>query len=122
VSWGLESNGKFSVSSLYHKINQGPSLPHESLLWSAKLPLKIKIFLWQMAKGRLPSNAQTNRRHGASDGNCALCGQFETVDHIFFSCHLAFCLERNQGSFGGSVEPSIFLGFLPDLKLPFLEF
>jgi hypothetical protein len=33
-----------------------PSLPHEKLLWSAKLALKIKIFLWQMAKGRLPSN------------------------------------------------------------------
>jgi hypothetical protein len=85
----LESNGKFSVSSLYRKIHQGPSLPHESLLWSAKLPLKIKIFLSQMAKGRLPSNAQINRRHGASDGNCALCGHVETVDHIFFSCHLA---------------------------------
>jgi hypothetical protein len=89
ASWGLESNDKFLVSSLYRKINQGPSLPHESLLWSAKLRLKIKIFLWQMAKGRLPSNAQINRRHGASDGNCALCGQFETVDHIFFTCHLA---------------------------------
>jgi hypothetical protein len=89
VSWGLENNGKFSVSSLYRKINQGPSLPHETLLWSAKLPLKIKTFLWQMAKGRLPSNAQINRRHGASDGKCAMCGQIETVDHIFFSCHLA---------------------------------
>jgi hypothetical protein len=87
VSWGLESNGKFSVSSLYRKIT--PSLPHESMLWSAKLPLKIKIFLWQLAKGRLPSNAQINRRHGASDGNCALCGHAETVDHIFFSFHLA---------------------------------
>jgi hypothetical protein len=42
-----------------------------------------------MAKGRLPSIAQINRRHGASDGNCALCGASETVDHIFFSCHLA---------------------------------
>jgi hypothetical protein len=27
---------------------------------------KIKIFLWQMAKGRFPSNAQINRRHGAA--------------------------------------------------------
>jgi hypothetical protein len=50
VSWGLESDGKYLVSSLYRKINQGPSLLHETLLWSAKLPLKIKIFLWQMAK------------------------------------------------------------------------
>jgi hypothetical protein len=46
VRWTLESNGRFSVSSLYRKINQGPSLPHENLLWNANLPLKIKIFLW----------------------------------------------------------------------------
>jgi hypothetical protein len=72
VHWMLEPNGRFSVSSLYQKINQGPSLPHEKLLWNSKLPLKIKIFLWQMAKGRLPSNARINRRHGASDGSCAL--------------------------------------------------
>jgi hypothetical protein len=64
VRWTLDPSGRFSVSSLYQKINQGPSQPHESLLWSAKLPLKIKIFLWQMAKGRLPSNEQINRRHG----------------------------------------------------------
>jgi hypothetical protein len=89
VYWGLQNNGRFSVFSLYRKINQGPSLPHEKLLWNANLPLKTKIFLWQMAKGRLPFNAQINRRHGASDGKCALCGQVEMVDHIFFTCHLA---------------------------------
>jgi hypothetical protein len=46
VRWKLGPNGRFSVSSLYQKINQGPSMPHEKLLWKAKLPLKIKIFLW----------------------------------------------------------------------------
>jgi hypothetical protein len=68
VSWALEPGGKFSVSSLYRKINHGPSLPHEKLLWKAKLPLKIKIFLWQMAKGKMPVNEQINRRHGKSNG------------------------------------------------------
>jgi hypothetical protein len=112
VSWGLESNGKFSVSSLYRKINQGPSLPHESLLWSAKLPLKIKIFLWQMAKGRLPSNAQINRRHGASDGKCVLCGQSETVDHIFFTCHLAtFAWSGLREALGVQWNPQCFQDF-----------
>jgi hypothetical protein len=52
VSWALQPGGKFLVSSLYRKINHGPSLPHEKLLWKAKLPLKIIIFLWQMAKGK----------------------------------------------------------------------
>jgi hypothetical protein len=89
VVWALENNGRFSISSLYRNINQGPSLPHEKLLWSAKFPLKIKIFLCQMAKARLPSNAQISRRHGAADGIYTLCGQPETVAHIFFACDIA---------------------------------
>jgi hypothetical protein len=119
----LENNGKFSVSSLYRKINQGPSLPHESLLWSAKLPLKIKIFLWQMAKGRLPSNAQINRRHGASDGNCVLCGQAETVDHIFFTCHLAtFAWSGLMEALGVQWNPQCFQEFFLILNSLALSF
>jgi hypothetical protein len=112
VRWTLEPNGRFSVSSLYKKINQGPSLPHESLLWSAKLPLKIKIFLWQMAKGRLPSNEQINRRHGAVNGSCVLCGQSESVDHIFFVCDLvAFAWSGIREAFGVQWNPRTFQEF-----------
>jgi mannosylglycoprotein endo-beta-mannosidase len=112
VRWDLEPSGRFSVLSLYRKINQGPSLPHESILWSAKLPLKIKIFLWQMAKGRLPSNDQINRRHGASNGSCALCGQLESVDHIFFVCDLAaFAWSGIREAFGVQWNPRTFQEF-----------
>jgi hypothetical protein len=112
VRWDLEPNGRFSVSSLYRKINQGPSLPHEAILWSAKLPLKIKIFLWQMARGRLPSNEQINRRHGASNGRCALCGRIESVDHIFFTCDLAaFAWSGIREAFGVQWNPRTFHEF-----------
>jgi hypothetical protein len=29
------------------------------------------------------------RGGGPSDGRCALCGEWETCDHIFFNCHIA---------------------------------
>jgi hypothetical protein len=65
-----------------------------------------------MAKGRLPSNAQINRRHGASDGNCALCGHVETVDHIFFSCHLAcFAWSGIRETLGVQWNPQSFQDF-----------
>jgi hypothetical protein len=89
VKWALEPGGKFSVSSLYRKINQGPSLPQEKLIWKANLPLKIKIFLWQMAKGKMLANEQLQHRHVNSDGKYTLCGQVESINHIFFSCVLA---------------------------------
>jgi hypothetical protein len=53
------------------------------------LPLKIKIFTWQLARGRLPSNDHIHAWGGPSDGLCALCGQLENADHIFFNCILA---------------------------------
>jgi hypothetical protein len=65
-----------------------------------------------MAKGRLPSNAQINRRHGATDGSCALCGQLETVDHIFFTCDLAaFAWSGIREAFGVSWNPRTFQEF-----------
>ena len=58
-------------------------------IWQAAIPLKVRIFLWQFARGRLPSNDQIVLRHGPSDGQCALCEVPEDASHIFFSCALA---------------------------------
>jgi hypothetical protein len=91
TSWSFETSGRFLVSSLYRKINQGPSLPHEKLIWKAKLPLKIKIFLWQMAKGKMPASDQIKRWNCPSNGSYALCGQVKIVNHIFFSFVVANC-------------------------------
>ena len=35
------------------------------------------------------SSEQLAKRNGPSDGRCALCGEWEDCDHIFFNCHLA---------------------------------
>jgi hypothetical protein len=42
-----------------------------------------------MLRGRLPSSEQIRKRHGPSNGMCALCGVFEDLNHIFFHCALA---------------------------------
>ncbi|KAK1615991.1 hypothetical protein QYE76_021508 [Lolium multiflorum] len=49
----------------------------------------IRVFLWQLIRGRLPSGDQLLKRNGPSNGRCALCGEWETCDHIFFTCHIA---------------------------------
>jgi hypothetical protein len=65
-----------------------------------------------MAKGRLPSNEQINRRHGASNGSCALCGQLESIDHIFFVCDLAaFAWSGIREAFGVQWNPRTFQEF-----------
>ena len=53
------------------------------------LPLKIKIFVWQLLRDRLPSGVAVRKRHGPGDGLCPLCGIPETGTHILFSCPAA---------------------------------
>jgi hypothetical protein len=74
VSWALEPSGLFSVNSMYNHLLQGAAWPCAKFIWKAKLPLKIKIFTWQLAINRLPCSEQINHRFGPSDGLCVLCG------------------------------------------------
>jgi hypothetical protein len=74
ISWHLENAGKFSVKSMYFKLSQGTSVAYFKDMWEAKVPLKIKIFSWQMALDRLPTSLQIASRHGPATGGCALCG------------------------------------------------
>jgi hypothetical protein len=57
---------------------------HTKDIWKAKVPLKIKIFSWQLVFDKLPSYLQLAVRHGPSCGVCALCGAPEDAAHIFF--------------------------------------
>ena len=63
-------------------------------LWKAPIPLKIKIFLWQLLRDRLPSGTEVIKRQGPGNGICPLCDVPETGHHIFFACTTARFLWR----------------------------
>jgi hypothetical protein len=70
-----------------------------------------------MAKGKMPTNEQIKPRHGNSDGNCALCGQVESVNHIFFSCVLAsFMWSGIREAYGVQWNPRNISEFLTNLN------
>ncbi|KAM3408809.1 hypothetical protein ACQJBY_001707 [Aegilops geniculata] len=89
MAWRLEPSRSFSTKSLYAAI--APSLAPEpfSLIWDIRLPLKIRIFLWQWIRGRLPSGVEVRKRNGPGDGMCPLCATVEDSNHIFFNCSTA---------------------------------
>ncbi|KAE8791713.1 Heparanase-like protein 2 [Hordeum vulgare] len=69
VAWSLSPSGEFSVSSAYLALCRLPVLPWLSPLWKAPLPLKIKIFVWQLLRDRLFSGTEPDlgrRGHKAS--------------------------------------------------------
>jgi hypothetical protein len=89
VKWSLEASGEFSTRSIYGRLMHGAVVTHFKEVWKTRVPPRIRVFLWQLIRNRLPSGVQVAKRKGPTNGACALCGEQEDCDHIFFSCHLA---------------------------------
>ena len=86
VRWHLEPSGQFSTKSLYAAIAPSAAPPPLSMVWSVRLPLKIRIFMWQWIRGRIPSGVEVRKRNGPGSGLCPLCAVPEDSNHIFFAC------------------------------------
>lgn len=87
--WKFEPSGQFTASSLYLALHNGAA-PFQAMdIWKARIPTKIKIFLWQLVRDRLPSGVEVQKRHGRGDGLSPHCGAVEDANHIFFKRVLA---------------------------------
>jgi hypothetical protein len=58
VSWGLEASGEYLVNSLYCRLSLGAAVTHFKDVWKTRVLPKIRVFLWQLLRGRLPSGNQ----------------------------------------------------------------
>jgi hypothetical protein len=58
-------------------------------IWKAKIPLKIKIFMWLLQQNAIL--AKDNILKGKWQGykRCRFCNPYECVTHLFFDCSLA---------------------------------
>ena len=88
VVWPLSSSGRFSVKSAYSKLIPGGHSVKFKDIWSARIPPKIKIFLWQAVRGKLSAADQIKKRNGPGSDRCVLCGGLENTEHIFFNLYL----------------------------------
>jgi hypothetical protein len=64
VMWTLEKNKVFSTSSLYREMSF-PGMTNKWMMdvWRARLPLKIKIFLWQLHNDKVQTAEQLKKRN-----------------------------------------------------------
>lgn len=69
--------------------NRGVTSRIAGIIWKSKVPLKIKFFLWQMVNDKLQVAGNQIKKAWKGDSKCCLCSCFESVDHVFFQCHLA---------------------------------
>ena len=84
VVWPHSSSGRFSVKLAYSKLTSGGRTAKFKDIWSAHIPPKIKFFLWQAFRRKLPAADQIKKRNGPGSDRCELCGALDNTEHIFF--------------------------------------
>lgn len=89
VKWNLTNSGKFSVKCLYDYTTKSDTGPSYKYIWKAKIPLKIKIFIWLVAQKAILTKENMVKRKWQGDPTCYFCNSTESVDHLLFSCPIA---------------------------------
>jgi hypothetical protein len=80
------ANKTFSAKNLYNDIILRVGARANCWAWKAKLPLKIKIFLWFLKNGVVLTKDNLVKRRWKG---CGFCAQQEIVQHLFFDCPMA---------------------------------
>jgi len=99
--WNLNQSGMFTVSSMYKLlilmykvlISNG-NVQFDKYLWKLKMPLKLKIFLWYLKRGVVLTKVNLARYNWKGNKQCCFCSSDETIQHLFFDCHIAKFLWR----------------------------
>ncbi|MQM07528.1 hypothetical protein Taro_040364 [Colocasia esculenta] len=86
--WRWDRNVCFSFKSAYDIISDGGTrFSDVKAVCSARSPLKIKVLMWRIAHGRLPTCDKLQRFLNNISTTCSLCGvDQEDMDHIFLGC------------------------------------
>lgn len=90
----IPGNGNFT-SKIFTKLYASQSRPpgiicgEWNLIWSSKLPQKIKLFFWKLHWSVLPTRKFFFLRILNLSLKCAWCDRFvETINHLFWNCEI----------------------------------
>ena len=91
IRWVHEKSGQYSTRLMNRvKLHRGVVNTQMRRVWSSSLlPMKLKVFLWLAAQDRLQIGVELKKKGWKDNARCSLCGNSETMDHIFFGCVLA---------------------------------
>ena len=100
--WTGIKNGKFTVQSAYHLLlaqqrcgeaSSSTTSSWNSLykaIWSARVQLKVKLFIWRACSDILPTQSNLFRRGLSNAMSCRWCeDDVKTVSHALWQCDFA---------------------------------
>jgi hypothetical protein len=67
-------------------------------MWKAKIPFKLRNFVWLVYQGRIQTADNLIKKQWKGDKKCKFCDDEETVDHLLFLCLIAsylWCVIRD---------------------------
>jgi hypothetical protein len=107
-AWNYEKNGVFSVRSPYNMMvetkyrreswldgradasNTAEKEDQWKKLWKTRVPSKLRIFAWRLARSSLPTGQERVHRHMATTAICPICNAAEDDwRHSLISCNMA---------------------------------
>lgn len=86
--WPHSASGRFLLNRYIPGLFRALPPLNSGLYGKLESP-KIKIFMWQAIRGRLPVADQIQKWNGPGSDHCVLCSDLEDTNHIFFGCVLA---------------------------------
>jgi len=89
VVWKCNKLGYFSTKSTYDALSSnecGQTFVH---IWKAKIPYRIKIFMWLLENNAVLTKDNLLRRNWVGSPSCYFYQNNESIDHLFFMCPVA---------------------------------
>ncbi|KAJ3672310.1 hypothetical protein LUZ60_007031 [Juncus effusus] len=88
IKWRWTENGRFSTHNAYFVLSLGVHTSHKlTTIWSVKVPLKMKVFIWLFKQNRVLTQDNLRRRGMIIINRCSLCcNQLETTQHLAGEC------------------------------------
>lgn len=86
--WALATSGSYKVSATYHRlVDGGCRLPNMKTFWESKSPIKVRIFMWLIAKNAILKWEKLQKRGWMGPGFCILCkAHNEDMHHLLLNC------------------------------------
>lgn len=89
VGWKFTSKKIFTTKSVYEWLERDLARPNYKWVWKAKIPLKIKTFIWQLFQNAVLTKDNMRKRSWPGNPSCSFCRDIETVGHLIFGCTFA---------------------------------
>lgn len=89
IFWNLTKSKMFSTKSMYTLLEKDIAGSNYKWIWRSKIPLKIKIFMWQLFQDAVLTRDNMKKRNWGGSPLCSFCANDETAKHLFFECSCA---------------------------------